>query len=316
MSPPPRITAASVPAPDAPAAPAPLDARALDGIDRALRLIAHALNAPAVIVARTDERQRVVACRSHLFDAWAAMEGTPALRSLGEHVAAAADPRLPARSGSDGEIPLVRGRYGMDEFGLVDYGALPLVLAGAMAGVLCIADRRRRDWGGRHEQMLRDFAGMVAGEIECFELRRRLSAAPAAAGAGPARFRPIIPSAGEMIVILSADGTVIYGSPSGERLLGYADGERVGRNALELVHPEDARHVASALAQVTQRPGSAVHVTYRCRHKDGSWRTLASTGTSLSRGPAAGGIVVHSRDVTGRRVSEEQLRGVRRPAVP
>ena len=111
-----------------------------------------------------------------------------------------------------------------------------------------------------------------------------------------------------MVVILAADGTVVYGSPSGERLLGYGARECVGRSAFELVHPDDAARVASVFARVVERPGSAVHVTHRCRHKDGSWRTLESTGTSLSRDLGAGGIVVHSHDVTGRRELEEQLR--------
>jgi PAS domain S-box-containing protein len=107
-------------------------------------------------------------------------------------------------------------------------------------------------------------------------------------------------------VILAPDGTVLYGSPSGERLLGYEPGERVGCNAFELVHPEDAPRVAKAFEEVLARPGAAMHVTYRYRHRDGTWRTLASTGTCLTRDPAIGGIVVHSRDVTGTAPAERR----------
>ena len=53
------------------------------------------------------------------------------------------------------------------------------------------------------------------------------------------RFRSIIENASDMIAILDAEGTTLYESPSNERMLGYKPEELVGRNALELIHPED-----------------------------------------------------------------------------
>jgi signal transduction histidine kinase/ActR/RegA family two-component response regulator len=82
----------------------------------------------------------------------------------------------------------------------------------------------------------------------------------------------------------------------------------LGKSLLALVYPEDAPAVRAALERLTLKVGSASPPEYRFRRKDGSWVWLESVGNNLLNDVAVGGIVVTSRDVTGRRALEEQVR--------
>lgn len=52
-------------------------------------------------------------------------------------------------------------------------------------------------------------------------------------------FRSLIENALDIVTILDREGTVMYMSPSGERVLGYSHSDFAGRNILEFVHPDD-----------------------------------------------------------------------------
>ncbi len=120
-------------------------------------------------------------------------------------------------------------------------------------------------------------------------------------------FRSLIENATDLITILDCDGIIRYASPSHSPILGYNPEELIGRDAFELVHPDDLAHVKNAFQQVltTQILLSA---EYRCRHKNGSWRFIESKGSNRLADPVIAGIVVNSRDFTERHHAEEAKR--------
>ncbi len=121
-------------------------------------------------------------------------------------------------------------------------------------------------------------------------------------------FCALIQNSSDIIAILQEDGIISYQSPSLKRLLAYAPEELIGRNAFELVHPDDLPRVKSAFNEVIRNPEAPLSVQYRFRHKDGSWRVLESTGSNQLRNAVVAGIVVNSRDVTKRVMAEVLLR--------
>jgi PAS domain S-box-containing protein len=120
------------------------------------------------------------------------------------------------------------------------------------------------------------------------------------------RFRGLIENAPDGITVVDAQGTVIYVSPSIERILGYSQAESLGRSAIEYVHPQDSSHLLRQLARLTRKPGKAL-VQYRFRHKDGSWRWLESAISNLIAEPSAEGVVFNYRDITERKQADEAL---------
>lgn len=122
-----------------------------------------------------------------------------------------------------------------------------------------------------------------------------------------ALFRSLAEKSSDMTTVIRADGTITYESASVERILGYRPEEMLGRNAFDLVHPRDVGRVVSMVEGAVDKPGAVMVGEYRLRHKDGPWRTIESVGRNLLTDPVVGGIVVNSRDVTGRKRAEREL---------
>jgi len=125
---------------------------------------------------------------------------------------------------------------------------------------------------------------------------------------GAARFRALTEYASDVLTILASSGVIEYQSPAVKRLLGYEPAELVGRNAFDYMHPEDVQRVREVVEQSLADPHAIGRVTYRFRHKDGTWRYLDSVGRNLLSEAAVRGIVINSRDVTERVQMEQELR--------
>jgi diguanylate cyclase (GGDEF)-like protein/PAS domain S-box-containing protein len=122
------------------------------------------------------------------------------------------------------------------------------------------------------------------------------------------RFRSLVRNSVDVNVILAADGTIAYESPAVERVLGSRPDERLGKLALDVVHPDDRSRVARLFLVVARRPGAEAAAEMRVRHADGSWRSIEAVVKNLLDDPAVGGIVVNYRDITSRKELENELR--------
>ncbi len=119
------------------------------------------------------------------------------------------------------------------------------------------------------------------------------------------RHRALIENALDLTTVLDASGVVRYVSPAVERLLGYRVEERLGRSTFELIHPEDQPKVRSALSEGVKKANATATLEFRIRHKGGSWRIFEAIARNLLDNPAVRGIVVHSRDITQRKLADE-----------
>jgi PAS domain S-box-containing protein len=121
------------------------------------------------------------------------------------------------------------------------------------------------------------------------------------------RFRALVQHTSDLITVLDADGLVTYASPSAGRILGWDDGEYVGRSTFGLLHPDDREHVRHAFAEAITENGSTQPIHSRMRDKNGQYRLLESIGTNLLDDPAVRGFVINSRDITERKQLESEL---------
>ena len=73
------------------------------------------------------------------------------------------------------------------------------------------------------------------------------------------RFRLLVQNSSDIITALTGDGTVLYQSPSIERILGYRPEDRVGKSILRdpIVHPEDLARKRAFLEDAVPETGHA-----------------------------------------------------------
>jgi PAS domain S-box-containing protein/putative nucleotidyltransferase with HDIG domain len=120
-------------------------------------------------------------------------------------------------------------------------------------------------------------------------------------------FRTLIENAWDAIVIVNAEGTMLYESPSSARILGYETDEIVGRNLIEFVRPEDVAANVDLFRRFRTEPGSTVMIDAGFKHKDGHYIECEGTLQNLLHDPKINGIVANWRDVTDRRRAEEAI---------
>lgn len=121
------------------------------------------------------------------------------------------------------------------------------------------------------------------------------------------RFRSLVQSASDIILILGHDGTVRYASPAIERVIGHRQDEVIGSDNFFRVHPQDAKRLRRAFVKVAKTPGVSQPIVLRFRHRNGGYRWLEVTATNLFHDPSIQGIVANCRDVTERHEAEYNL---------
>jgi len=126
--------------------------------------------------------------------------------------------------------------------------------------------------------------------------------------ASDSQFRKLADGSLDVLTVLEWDGRIRYVSGSVESNLGYRSDELIGKNAFEFVHADDRRRLLRLFAKRTSISGAAPPVSYRFRHRDGSWRTLETIANNLMDDNQVRGIVLSSRDMTVRMRMEDQLR--------
>lgn len=120
-------------------------------------------------------------------------------------------------------------------------------------------------------------------------------------------FRMMIEEGSDLILILEKSGTIIYQSPSIERILGYGAEDMIGKDVIEFIHPGDLRRFVTAYSEVLRNPSGIPSVEMRVKHRDGSWRILEIKAKEITRHHTLKGLIVNCRDITDRRKIEEEL---------
>ncbi|HVG15520.1 MAG TPA: PAS domain S-box protein, partial [Chitinophagaceae bacterium] len=123
------------------------------------------------------------------------------------------------------------------------------------------------------------------------------------------KFRGIIEHGIDGIVVLTPDGLPTYVSPSIRRILGYSEQEALQLNLLDILHPDDKGMMAEGMKASAACPGTPIQQTeVRARHKNGNWRWIEATMTSMLHEPVINGLVVNFRDITERKEAVQMIR--------
>lgn len=121
------------------------------------------------------------------------------------------------------------------------------------------------------------------------------------------RFRNLVKFSTDITTIIKPDGTMVYQSESYQSQFGY-DSSYLGRNIFEFIHPDDRDFVIREIQLGVEKGGVSEFIEFRYRHADGHYIYIESKGNNLLHEPGIEGIVVNSRDIAERKLSEEKLR--------
>ena len=187
--------------------------------------------------------------------------------------------------------------------GMVAFAGYPLLVQDRLVGVLAMFARHPFD------AFVQQALAAVADGIAIGISRKRVEAALTESAR---RFRALIEHSADAIALFAPDGTITYASPATTAVLGYVPAEFEGRNALELIHPDDLARIRPDLLAGLQGPAPKIALEARVRRKDGSWRLCEGTFTNLFGDSAVRAVVANYRDITERRQLEQQLRQAQR----
>jgi len=121
------------------------------------------------------------------------------------------------------------------------------------------------------------------------------------------RFRSLVQHASDIIMIVSAEGSIRYVSPSVQRVLGHQAEALAGSTFVDLMHPDDQEWARPFLAGPAQSCTQLPPVAWRLRRADGTWLHGETVGSNLLDDPAVAGLVLATRDVSERKTLEERL---------
>ena len=145
-----------------------------------------------------------------------------------------------------------------------------------------------------------DYLQKPVDQVELFDLCRSVVAAK-----GPVEtfdrdddlFQSLIENISDVITIIDADDkTILFESPSANRIFGYERGELLGKRTVELVHPADANEVVEYLNAVHWSAGIFQPVDYRFRQKDGSWKLIESVARPIDDPRFGSAVIITSRE--------------------
>jgi diguanylate cyclase (GGDEF)-like protein/PAS domain S-box-containing protein len=124
-----------------------------------------------------------------------------------------------------------------------------------------------------------------------------------------ARFSSLVQNSTDVVMVVDADSTIRYMSPSVERVLGYGANELENTKLTVLIHPDDKANVLQFLTSPGGREGDAhpALTEFRMRHQDDFWLHVETLRTNLMHDENVKGIVLNTRDVSERKAFEDQL---------
>jgi diguanylate cyclase (GGDEF)-like protein/PAS domain S-box-containing protein len=179
--------------------------------------------------------------------------------------------------------------------------AVPILAQGRLAGAVALLDAT--DASNPTRSSLETLAGQVGLALESAALTESMVRTQS-----EARLSALVQHSTDVILVITADTTVEYASPSIRQILGYEDVQFVGQRLSGYVADEDQALFQPALAVLlTLASETSEAFEFRIRHRDGRLLYTECLITNLLSNTAVGGIVVNLRDITERKQFEAQL---------
>ena len=123
-----------------------------------------------------------------------------------------------------------------------------------------------------------------------------------------ARFNTILTYSKDLINILDADLHITYFSPNAKFILESEYTVERLLSPINYVHPEDREQMNKLIEEVFSTPEEPFTFQYRYELESGAYIWLESIAINLFENPTINGVLMSSRDISGRIIAEEARR--------
>ncbi|UTA66477.1 PAS domain-containing sensor histidine kinase [Emticicia sp. 21SJ11W-3] len=120
------------------------------------------------------------------------------------------------------------------------------------------------------------------------------------------KFRSIIANSHDLLVLIDANRSIEFLSPAIQKVFGYMNDETKIPAILDRIHPEDLDNVMTCFKRSFHNPEVPFLCTLRLLNKEDNFLWLEGTLTNMLHKPEINAIVGSFRDITERKLFEEQ----------
>jgi len=114
------------------------------------------------------------------------------------------------------------------------------------------------------------------------------------------KFKTLVQNGSDLIVIVDEKAHIKYVSENVREILNYEPESLIGRNAFDLVPPEEKEFVTNELHKILSGVAPSQGAQHRYLKADGSWIWLESKATNHLSNKAIEGVLINARDITDR----------------
>ena len=117
-------------------------------------------------------------------------------------------------------------------------------------------------------------------------------------------FRSLLQYSSDAITILDKSGMILFESALRNRISEFLIDELIGKPFEEIIHPDDIFIFRDVLKSLLEEPEIQIKKEYRSLHKNKRWIYVESIFSNHIDNPSIRGIVVNTRDISDRKMSE------------
>ncbi len=122
-----------------------------------------------------------------------------------------------------------------------------------------------------------------------------------------ARFQALVEHSSDLITVVDRNRNCRFQSPSSLEITGFSAGDLIDTDLADWCHPDDRQQLIDALDRVASEAADRARVEWRMHRPEDGITHLETIVSSELENPGVNGLVLNSRDVSERKVLEDEL---------
>jgi PAS domain S-box-containing protein/putative nucleotidyltransferase with HDIG domain len=121
------------------------------------------------------------------------------------------------------------------------------------------------------------------------------------------RFRSMIENSSDLIGLIDREKRYSYVSPSFEKIIGYTPEHLLGRQIIELVHPDETEIILEMIQLALGSSNFQTNLDFKLRDNGGSWKIFSGSISSFTNGGGERQVAINCHEITERVEKEKEL---------